>query len=210
MTSDFDPTADLAHFDLVQAVTLRRRSSAETLAIATAWRSRSQLSEAEPSGGAAAQCDADWHLQLGEADTPPRLGDVVVDAQGNRWTVLEVEQLAALGRYKCATRELRIAYGCCERVDLMRAVWEDSEIVDWAYVMTALPVRIQPDEAVVDTSTDPPTTEFRYRIIFGEMFDLVTDDRFMAEDGTIYELRSYKQAERIDALGVAEVVRIEA
>ena len=201
--------------DGLEPVTLRRRGSAKSLKIKAAYREQAETQEAEPSGGAAQQADVVWHLQLPGEESAPRLGDLVVDAQANHWTLLEVEQLSRLGRWKCATRELRIAYGCNDRVDVERAVWEDlgsgPEIVDWKYVRTALPVRIQLEEQeIVNAAATPPTKQSIYQVVLSESIGIEPDDRLVAEDGTSYRVQSLKQADRIDVLPMARVVREES
>jgi len=211
----FKPENDFAQLvDGLEPVTLRRRGTAKSLTIKAAYREQVETQETEPSGGAAEQADAVWHLQLPDEESAPQLGDFVVDQQSNRWTVLEVGQLSRLGRWKCVTRELRIAYGCNDRVDVERAVWEDNgsgpEIVDWKYICTALPVRIQPEEQeIVNASATPPTKRSLYQIILSESITLEPDDRLVAEDGTRYRLQSLQQADRIDVLPIAKVLREE-
>ncbi len=48
----------------------------------------------------------------------------------------------------------------------------------------------------------------RFHIILGEAFPLQPDDRFVAADGAIYRLESIEQADRIDVLPIAKVVRV--
>ncbi len=192
--------------DGLEEVTLRRRDSNTIVAVSAARRQHVRTQEAEPSQGTVVEANAEWHLVLAE-DVAPHVGDVVLAGADHRWTILEVEELPLLGRWKCAARELRIAYGCGERVDVERPVWssgEAPEIVGYTYVATALPVRIQPVEVSVDDAHGGQAT---LRIILGESLALEPHDRFVAGDGTIYMLQSYRQAERIDALPVAVVVR---
>jgi hypothetical protein len=204
-----DIATDFAQIvDGLEEVTLRRRDSNATVSVLTARRQQMRTREAEPSSGTVVEANAEWHLVLAE-DAAPQVGDVVLDVAEHYWTILEVEELPLLGRWKCATRELRIAYGCGERVDVERAVWSDGEtpeIVGYTYVATALPVRIQPLEVSVD---DEQSGQATFRIILGESLVLEPHDRFVGGDGTIYVLQSYQQAERIDALPVAVVVRTE-
>ena len=156
--------------------------------------------------------DAVWHLQLPAGEPAPSLGYVVLDGQDNQWTIRQTEESALLGRWKCVTRDLRVAFGCDDRVDVERAVWDDlgngPEIIDWTYVYTALPVKIQPDETVVSDTSTMPTSTARYKIILGESFPLQADDRFLAADGAIYRLESLQQADRIDVLPMANVIRV--
>jgi hypothetical protein len=198
--------------DGLEEVTLRRRDGLTTVAVVAARRQRVNQREGEPSAGTVVESNAEWHLAFAEG-VAPHVGDVVLDADGGRWTILTAEQLPLLGRWKCATRDLRIAYGCGERVDIERPIWsegETPEIVGWTYVATALPVRIQslkisqPVSVSVDESEAGRAT---FRIILGESLALEPHDRFVAGDGAIYLLESYEQAERIDVLPVAIVRR---
>lgn len=195
--------------DGLEPVSLRRRDGLTSIAVLAARRLSALSREAEPSGGRVTEANAEWHLQLAE-DVALQVGDVVIDENERRWTILSAEELPLLGRWKCSTRELRIAYGCGERVDLERPIWSDAEtpeIVGWSHVFTALPVRIQPIEVALDNEN---TGESVFRIILGESIALEPHDRFVAGDGSIYLLRSYQQAERIDALPVAMVVKQES
>lgn len=212
MTIEINATDDFELLvDGLTNVELHRRESNESVSIAAARRVEATVREAVPSGGHARQADAVWHLRMPAGEGPPQLGDVVIDEDDGRWTILETQDLALLGRWRCATRELSVAYGCLDRVDVLRAVWDDlgsgPEIVDWVYALTALPVRIQPVEMALDETVDPPATESRFQIILSESIELEPDDRFVGEDGAIYLLETYERAERIDALPIAHVLR---
>ena len=213
MSLQLNPSDELSRWaDGLEDVTLRRRDSGETLAISTALRRDTIAQEVEPSGSAARQTDAVWHLQPLAGESPPEIGDVIVDVADQHWTIQQIEELQLLGRWKCLARELRVASGCADRVDVQRAVWDDLgnglEIVDWYHLYTALPVRIQPDETVVSDTSSAPTSTVRFQIILGEQFPLQADDRFVATDGAIYRLESFEQADRIDVLPIARVVRV--
>lgn len=211
----FEPNEDFAEFvDGLELVTLRRRESTEALQIKSAYRLSAEVQEAEPSGGTAQQVDAVWHLQLPGEATAPQLGDIVVDQAANQWTILETQQLTLLDRWKCVTRELRIANGCNTRVDVERAIWEDNgsglEIVEWKYVCTALPVRIQPDEQkITDASATPPVQQAIYQVMLSESIAIEPDDRLVAGDSVRYRVQSVHQAERIDVLPMVKALREE-
>jgi len=212
MPVQLNATGDFAQVtDGLESVTLRRRDTAATVAVSAARRNEVVTGEAEPSGGSAHQSDAVWHLQLPTGEGPPELGDVVIDGAGQRWTTLQVVSLLMAGRFKCVTRELSVAFGCVNRVDIQRAVWGDlgsgPVIVDWDYAYTALPAKIQPESIVVDETVTPTATNSLFQIVLGEQISLEPDDRFVAEDGSIYTLLSLEQAERIDALPIAKVRR---
>lgn len=208
MEEDF---ADLS--DGLESVELRRLQSAERVTVDIARRIGAAMREATPGGGFVRQADAVWHLQMPGDERAPGPGDVVVDGIGGHWTILIANELPLLGRWKCETRDLSVAYGCLNRVDVERAVWGDlgsgPEIVDWVYAFTALPVRIQPDEIIVDDTSDPPASHYFFEITLSESIALEAGDRFVAEDGAVYLLQSYEGAERIDRLPVARVLRQE-
>lgn len=192
--------------DGTEVATLRRRGSNTTVVVTAAWRKGAADREAEPSGGAVVRADAEWQIVLAD-DALPHVGDVVIDGAGRHWTIMVAEHLPRLQRSRCETRELRIAYGCGERVDIERPVWSEGEapeIVGWTYVATALPVRIQPVDFSLDADNN---TQCVFRVIIGEPLELLPHDRLTAGDGTVYSVRSFEQAARIDVLPVALVVR---
>ena len=214
MSAGFDASDDFGvAVDGLEDVTLVRRATSATLQLATAWRGKVRRTEAEPSQGAVEQSDAVWYLQLPAGEIAPELGDAIIDSNNRRWTVLEMSTLVQLGRWRCIARDLAVAHSCMSRVDVERAVWDDlgsgPEIVDWVYVVTAMPVRIQHEEISTDEFADPPISSEVFRIVLSETIKLEPNDRFVTEDGVVYRLLSYRQAERIDALPVA-IVRREA
>ena len=212
MPVEVNAEEDFANFvDRLESVTLQYRGSGGKVAISSALRHSTSTLEAEPSAGAAIQSDATWHLQLPEGEVSPSMGDVLIDESGNRWTILDLEELSYLGRWRCSTRELSVAFGCFDRVDIQRAIWDDlgsgPEIVDWSYAFTALPVKIQPLETTVDDSVSPEITASSFYIILSEQISLDPDDRFVAEDGSIYKLVSLQQEDRLDVLPIAQVLK---
>lgn len=204
---EMDLSKDFACLDQLQPVTLRRRGSTQQVPIAQAFRLESQATEVQGT----AKADAVWHLVLPNEEPAPQPGDVVIDGESNRWTVLAVEELQALGRCKCHTRDLTLAFGCHQLVDVTRPVWGDNgsgpEIVDWAQVCQSLPVNIQLDEMVLDTTTTPPTQNLYFNIILSESIDLRPDDRLTADDGISFRVQAYEQADRIDVLPVARTLQ---
>jgi head-tail adaptor len=199
--------------DGAEPMTLKRRDSAATIAISKARRFSSHLSDAGAAGGHVAQTDVDWQFPWDDAHQPPRLGDALFDAAGNCFTILSVEDLAAKTRIRCSSRNLHLAYQLNNRVELQQAVWEDAgggpEIVGWKTIRSALPARIQPERLAVDNESSPATATATYRIILGEQIELNADSRFVDPQGNVYQLMEYTQAERIAALPVATVVRLQ-
>ncbi|MEX2316324.1 MAG: head-tail adaptor protein [Pirellulales bacterium] len=204
-----DDFADV--LDGVEPITLKRRDSAATIAVATAWRFSSRTAETEAGGGHVAQHDVVWQFPWDEANEPPRLGDTLIDGAENCFTILAVEQLRAASRLRCETRNLSLVYELNDRVEVQQAVWEDTgggpEIVGWTTIRAALAARIQPERLEVDNESSPATATATYRIILGEQIELGADWRFVDPLGNIYQLVEYIQGDRIDALPVATVVK---
>jgi hypothetical protein len=194
-----------------EAITLKRRDRAETVAIAAARRSSSRTGEAEAAGGHVAQVDVVWLFAWGDAADPPRLGDAILDGADRCYTILSIEDLPLTGCVRCETRNLHFVYGLNDRVDVQRAVLEDvgggPEVVGWSTVRAAVPARIQPEEVAVDNTSTPATSTAVYRILLGEQIDADADTRFVDPRGNVYQLLELTQGERIDVLPVARVVR---
>ena len=85
MAIELNAAGDFATIvDGAEAITLKRKGSATTMAVAAARRLSSRTSEAEPSGGHVAQADVEWQLPWDGATDPPRLGDALIDAVQRR------------------------------------------------------------------------------------------------------------------------------
>jgi len=198
--------------DGVEPITLKRRDSAATIAIAAAWRFASRTSEAEAGGGHVAQRDVVWQFAWDAANDLPRLGDTLLDATGGCFNILAVESLRAASRLRCTTRNLSLVVPWNDRVEVQQAIIEDTgggpEITGWTTIRAALPARIQPHQLDVDNTTSPAAATATYRIVLGEQLDLAADTRFVDALGNVYQLIEYTQAERIDALPVATVVNL--
>jgi len=73
-----------------------------------------------PSGGWQLADDLVWHLPVAELPDAPRLGDVILDGIGRRWTILAVK-LATLGvRWRCETRDVAIAAGLDDAISVQK------------------------------------------------------------------------------------------
>jgi hypothetical protein len=213
MTLQLNTQGDFAAMvDGGEAIMLKRRDSATTIAVPIAWRESSRTIEAEPTGGHVARADVVWQFPWDDENGPPRLGDALFDAAGECFTILSVDHYGITGRVRCETRNLRIVYQLTDSVDVQFATIEDlgsgPEIVGWTTVRAALPARVQPDLLEVDHTSEPATAEARYRIILGEPLELAANTRFVDPPENVYQLVEYTQAERIDALPVANVIKL--
>jgi hypothetical protein len=208
MAIDLDIAGDFETIiDTAEAIALKRRSSATTIAVPKAWRYSSLTQSAEAGVTGVARSDVVWQFAWPDAVDSPRIGDSIIDAAGECWTILSVEVRGANTRLRCVTRNLRIVHELNDRLEIQSAVWDDlgsgPEIVGWTTLRAAVRARIQPDQVTVDHSTDPPTSTATFRVLLADETPLDHNHRLVGPDGAIYEIESFSQAERIDALPMA-------
>ncbi len=198
--------------DVTESVTLKRHGSATAIAVPTAWRYSSLAQQAETGVSGVVRSDIVWQFGWPAEVDLPRIGDSIIDAANNCWTILSLEERGAKTRLRCMTRNLQIVHQLDDRIDIQAAIWEDSgsgpEIVGWTTLRAAVPARIQPVRTTIDESADPPTSISTYRMLLADDTPLDHNHRLVGPDGAIYQLTEYTQAERIDALPVAVVVEL--
>jgi hypothetical protein len=219
MSLNFDPSHDLSHIaDGVERVTLLRRRStigADGEIIAHAIRRAISSAEAAiiTSGDVRKTVAGDgyhtatavvWHLPTAELTKPPRLGDVILDRENQRWTILEAK-LATLGtRWRCETKNVAIAHRLDDTISVLKAANETT----WRIWLTGIRARIQPVKMTVTTTESVTTTTNRFRIFVEDDLELSHRCRIRGPDGTIYTILSAAGAERIGELQTIEVETI--
>ncbi len=213
MAVDLDIAGDFdAIIDTAEAITLKRRANATTIAVPKAWRFSSLTQQAEPGMPGVAQWDVVWQFHWDAGIDPPRIGDSLIDSANDCWTILSIEHRVAKTRLRCSARNLRIVYELVDRIEIQEAIWEDSgsgpEIVGWTTLRAAVPARIQPDQTSIDHTTDPPTSTATYRVMLADDTPLDHNHRLVDSDGEIYQLLEYTQSERFDTLPVATVKQL--
>ena len=217
----FDPSNDLSTVaDGTQTVTLLRRGqtpgdagtvvshalsraiTAGEAAMVVTGNVRKQL----PSGGQQLADDLVWHLPAAELPEAPAVGDVILDGDGRRWTILAVK-LATLGaRWRCETRAVGIKVGLDDAISVQKNAGSSASPL-WRTWKTGVRAQIQPLEVTIDSTADAPSTTNRYRVFVEENIDLDHTCRIRGADGTIYTIINSSGAERIGELQVIEVER---
>lgn len=220
MPLDFDPSADFAKAaDGLETVTLRRRGSSQETVITHALRhtvttreasrrGRYGTSKGVPSDGRQTASDVTWHLATEQLSDSPRLGDAIVDADGRRWTILDVQRTTLRTRWRCATRNLALVYGLDDTVTILKASYLKGEAgaaePTWRPWRTGIRARIQPVAVDVATEHQARRATTRYQIFVEE--DLVLDHTHCVRgpDGTIYKVLGSHGAQRIGELQTIE------
>jgi hypothetical protein len=219
----FNPTDDLLTVaDGTEAVTLLRRGRTPGdagTAIAHALRRAITAGEAAmintgdvrkqvPSGGRQLADDLVWHLPVAELPEGPQLGDMVLDSDGRRWTILAVKRATLGVRWRCETRDVAIAAGLDDAISVQKNTGDAASPV-WQTWRTGIRARIQPLRMTVEpgNDVDPPSTTRRYRIFLEENLDLDHTCRIRGADGAIYTILGSTGADQIGELQVIEVER---
>ena len=221
MSLNFDPSADLtAVGDGAETVTLLRRGSTPGdggTVIAHALRraitagqaaivNRGDVRKYVVSGGLYTAVDLVWHLPVAELPESPRLGDVILDGDDQRWTILTVKRATLGARWRCETRNVSVAFGLDDTISILKAVGESS----WRTWRTGVRARIQPIETKIDADDVTPSTTTRYRIFVEEDLKLDHTCCIRGADGTIYSVTGAIGAERIGELQVIEVEVVDS
>lgn len=191
-----------------EQVTVHRSGTTEQISIPSALRAAVETSEQDVAEGAASATDVVWQFEMIEATSSLAIGDSIVDALGQTWTILSIEVLQGGARVRCATRSLELYHQLDQRMTIEQATWEDEGagpvVTAWSILRPAVPVRIQPLETTVDLAASPPSSTTRYRILLADDLLLDHNHRLTDVEGNRYQINRYTPAERVDMLAVVE------
>jgi len=205
----FDPSTDFEDVvDGLEAVTIVRRGSSTTSITNALQRAISDHEIAESNGQLKAG-DVRWHFPTVEADTVPRLGDVVLDANEDRYTILDVQHATLEKRYRCIARNLRVYYGLDDTIDVLQAAWRKGrggsmEVDHWDVWKAGIRARVQPivsdigDEHESRRVAKP--VSIMIELDLEPEFDPNQQHRVRTSDGTIYKVTGYTGAEQVGVL----------
>jgi len=228
MTLNFDPSADFAEtVDGTESVTLLRRGSTPGLpgtVVSHALRrgattreatirNRSYTEKNIPSDGNYTASDVTWCLPTGELSDAPRLGDVILDGDGRRWTILDVRRAALQTRWQCAARDVALAYRLDATIAVLKATYTKGDCgaakPTWRTWRTGVRARIQPVGSEPVAKNQVLQTTRRCRIFVEEDLTLDHTHRIRGPDGTIYRIAECVGAERIGELQSIDAEVIE-
>ena len=210
---DFDPSDDFSNLvDGLTSATVTRPGSSATTEVTHALRRPIRTREAEKSEGRYTASDVVWHLPSSEISTPPRPGDVIVDEDGRRWTVLDVEKTTLDGRWRCVARNLAVVHGLDQYVDVEKATYAKgdggADQPTWQVWKTGLRAKIQPAQVEVRDEHDGRATAAGFKVFLAEDVAVDHTHRIKGPDGAVYRVTGCRKADRIDALVEIDVVRV--
>lgn len=192
-----------------EPITIQRRGSSDQTVVPHALRRTMTEREAAASNGHYTATDALWYLPKGECPLPPRLGDAIVDAADARWTVLEVDDAAPGTCWICVGRNLALAYGLDDTIDVEQALYGKGEggavSITWQTWRTGVRARIQPGPLTLETVVDICRSVQKFQVFVAEDLAIDRHYRLRAADGLIYRVIGSQAAQQIGKLPVIEV-----
>lgn len=201
--ADWTPGTDFEDVvDGLEAVTLLRRGS-DTTAIANALQRAVLDEEISESDGKLKSGDTRWHFPTVEAVTSPRMGDVILDSDGDRYTILSVQDATLGKRFRCIARNLRVAFGLDDTIEILQAAYVKGsggamEPDHFDTFKAGIRARIQPLESDIGAEFESRRTVNRVEILYEDVeprLEVTQLHRVRASDGRIYKITGLTGAE---------------
>jgi len=212
MAAGLDPQSDFAQVtDGLEPATLRRVDGSGAIAITSALRRAVTTREAAASDGKYTTSDVHWHLAAAELPAPPRLGDQIIDASSESWTILETQLATCGSRWNCTARNLALAGGLNTYVTILREVATKgpSGAVEPTFVPYASGVqaRIQELSATRNEQHGRQSGIVKAKIYLAQQVLVDNGNRIQAADGTLYEVTGYERPDSIASLFTINAIR---
>ncbi len=196
--------------DVVQGtetITLSRRGD-DNVSIDGTKRRALGLAEAAKSDGQYTTNDIRWHIPVDNLADPPRLGDVLIDAGSDRFTVLDVQLATIKTRWRLITRNVRIVHRLNARVTILFATYEKgtggaAEPV-WHTQKAGVWARIEPNTENLGVENNARRTVKSVLIFVETDEEIDHTNRVQSADGIVYKITSYTGAERIGELATIQ------
>lgn len=201
----FEPGDDFPEvIDGLRVITLTRPGSSVRTVVPHALRQAVRAREIGQSRGRYTAGDTVWHLPAAEAPDPPRPGDLILDAEQTRWTILDVRQTTGGTRWRCVARNLALFAGLDAYVDILKPSYEKgsggADEVTWHLWKSGLRARIELVQGTVQERHQTDERLARFKILLEQDVPLEPGVRIRGADGTVYAVTAWRGAGRIDAL----------
>ncbi len=212
MSADFDLASDFAAVaDGLRPVTLTRPGTGLAIQVPGALRRAVLRRETLDSDGRYTASDFVWHLPAEVLAESPQAGDILIDENGNPWTILGARPATFGSRWHCVCRNLVAAHGLNLTVDIRRAVITKTdagaEQFSWQPWLTGLAARVQPVGTTLDISDERTETVNLFRIYLLADIQIDATCRVFASDGTSYRILAGHRRDHLDELMYLEAVQ---
>lgn len=191
MTLNWDASGDFEEvLDTLEEVRVFRAGCDAQVTYPKAWRF---VESAEPANDAdvVVRRDAVWHLPAGGNQRDPAVGDRLIDAAGDCWTLSRVERLRAATRFRCESRSTRLRAADAVWLRLERATWADGPdgpvVSGWTIETPAVSGVVELLASTPSTS-DPSAESQRYRITLAEPIEAGPHHRLVGPGGEAFRL----------------------
>lgn len=142
--------------------------------------------------------EAVWHLPASETGSPPRPGDVVIDANGRGWTLLDVRAETLGSRWRCAARDIAAAFELTDAIDVERAIWTKGPSgvpeAAWSVWRSGVAARIEPIGGSLEQPHQARAARQDVRVYLAGDVPLKAEHRLRSPDGAIYAIRAWRAA----------------
>lgn len=216
MTAAFDPSTDFETVvDGLEAATLQVAGQADQ-PVDNAHRNQVREQEADASAGDVKLGDTIWQWPVAETPARPPLGSALVDGQGNRWTILRLDEQVLGSKWSATCRDLAVEARLDTLVTIQRAAYAKDAageaIPTWSDLHTGVRAKVQPTSQTPEVEADADVTDRQYEIILADDLAVVPggDTRIVDSQDRVYRIDDYRRPERIDVLPVVAVTRIDA
>lgn len=213
------PTQDnYTGWDNVEPVTLISvAKSGETLVdLPTVKRRAPSFKELSASGGVYTAQDLVFLVPKKVVDTAggsrPKPADVIRDADGIRWTILECPLNTLKSTYRCMTRDMILAADLRDTLTIKRPLeltTDDAGGREYEYenIYQGIACRFQEVNAGELDERGQRLTVKRYNVWVERRLYLTIEDQAVDPDGNIYEVKGWQDADRIDQLQMLQCER---
>ncbi len=155
--------------------------------------------------------DAVWRLPAGGLTAPPMPGDVLADAAGRGWTILEAAQLPLGTGWRCTARDLVLAYSLDDAITVLQPVYTKgpggAAEATWVVWRAGVRASIQPIRDVPAAGHAVRQAACRVRILLAENLALSAMHRVRGPDGALYGILAVAGRQR---LGEPQAIEAES
>jgi len=210
-----DLTTDYLALDFPEAVTYRSVATAGNTdqAVTKAFQYPVTDKERSPSNGVYQAFEKIWQIP-GALVTPlvPKPRDVVLDSGSTAWTVQLVSYSAATQAWNLTCLNLVLALDLRDLITIQRATLEEEATAakkkTWETLYADLAARMQKIEDQEEDYLDARGMKGQYLVYLSQAVSVESSTDRILFDGRYYDIRSYRNPDRIDELPVivAELV----
>ena len=206
------PTLDnYRTWDNTEAIQLTSHKTAGdvTKSLPLAKRRAPTFKELTASGGVYTSQDLVWLLPKKIVDAAgadrPKPSDVIIDGDGVRWTILEAPLNTLRSTYRCTARDIILAADLRDTLTIKRPTATTTDnaggrAYSYASIYTSIACRFQEANAAIGNERGQRVTVKSYSVWVERRLYLTIEDQIVDGDGTIYEMKGWQDADRIDQL----------